>query len=220
MHKFWLDNGACLKLYASPYTPASETSSDWGFQYTGAHDFDIEKGADIAVTHGPPQGIMDMTSQKKRIGCPQLFAAITKAQPRVHCFGHVHDSWGAKLVSWRPNISENPTHFSDIDNDKSFVVENVATLRGSKFETPEERMKREDNKERYKLQRYCHANHDRPIGPGETMFVNASLMAFGELSQLSWIIELVLDRCEGTSLKRGPGDNVITDQVKHMKNQI
>lgn len=216
-HQLHLDNGACLRLYASPYTPSNENCGGWGFQYAGAHDFAIEEGTDIAITHGPPHGIMDMTSRKERIGCPQLFAAVARAQPRIHCFGHVHESWGAKLASWRPKISERPQHFSDIDNDKSFVVENLARLRGSKFETPEGKKEREDNKERYKLQRYCHCNPERSIRPGETMFINAALMAAGELSQFPWLVNIDLDRYEDNRRKRKADSGVGTAQSDSKK---
>lgn len=190
-HNLHLPNGARLKVYVSPYTPTHDCPG-WGFQYEGAHDFTIERNTDIAITHGPPHGIMDMTSRKERIGCPQLFAAIARAQPKVHCFGHVHESWGARLVSWRPKISERPQHFTDIDNDKSYVIENLARLRGSKFESPDDKKEREDRIARYKSLRYCGIG--KSLQPGETMFVNAALMGSGELDQVPWVVNIDLDR--------------------------
>jgi hypothetical protein len=50
------------------------------------------------MTHSPPHGIFDYTGYKKRAGSPSLFAAFAKAKPRVHCFGHIHESWSAKLA--------------------------------------------------------------------------------------------------------------------------
>ncbi|KAF5596208.1 metallophosphoesterase domain-containing protein [Fusarium pseudocircinatum] len=158
-HEICLQNGAWIKLYASPYTPATAGSTDWGFQYNGPHEFAIPKGIDIVVTHGPPHGIMDMTPERQRIGCPQLFSAIAKAQPRIHCFGHVHSSWGAKIVSWRPNISENTSHFSVIDNAKSRVVESLPRLQGTKWESPEENKARKERLQRYESQRCCVASY-------------------------------------------------------------
>ncbi|EEU43149.1 uncharacterized protein NECHADRAFT_46630 [Fusarium vanettenii 77-13-4] len=200
-HQFPLDNGALLRVYASPYTPTTGNSSDWGFQYSGAHEFAIEKGTDIVVTHGPPHGIMDMTTERQRIGCPQLFGAVARAQPKLHCFGHVHDSWGAKLVAWRPTISDQPSHFSDIDNGKSVVIESLSRLKGSKFESAEDREAREDAVERYKSQWYCHTSHcggdNRPLGLGETLFVNAAVMGDGELSQYPWLVDIELEPYRG-----------------------
>ncbi|KAJ4326310.1 hypothetical protein N0V84_003176 [Fusarium piperis] len=201
-HQFALANGALLRVYASPYTPTTGNSSDWGFQYSGAHDFAIEKGTDIVVTHGPPHGIMDMTTERQRIGCPRLFAAVARAQPRLHCFGHVHSSWGAKLVAWRPTISDKPSHFSDVDNDKSVVIESLARLKGAKFESAEDKKSRQDAAERYRLQRCCRTSHcdgdDRCLGPRETLFVNAAVMGPDEeLSQYPWLVDIELESCQG-----------------------
>ncbi|KAL4778127.1 Metallo-dependent phosphatase-like protein [Aspergillus varians] len=120
-HHFTLQNGASLKVYASPYTPSL---GDWGFQYhpeTG-HGFDISNDVDVVISHGPPRGIMDTTNSGGRAGCPKLFEAIARSRPRMHCFGHIHEGWGEKLVGWRRNISEKPSHLTDIDNGRSTVL--------------------------------------------------------------------------------------------------
>ncbi|KIL95967.1 metallophosphoesterase domain-containing protein 1 [Fusarium avenaceum] len=221
-HQVTLENGALLRLYTSPYTPSTDDSSDWGFQYNGAHDFDIEKGTDIAITHGPPHGILDMTGgRRKRVGCPQLFRAIARAQPRLHCFGHVHNSWGAKLVSWRPRISDNPSHFTDIDHEKSSVIESLSRLKGSKFESPEDKKAREDSIERYNSQRCCISSHcgqdEKPLRPGETLFVNAAVMGDDGLSQLPWLIDIELEGKEQDRKRKA--DPILTpkQEVKRSK---
>ncbi|KAH7244150.1 Metallo-dependent phosphatase-like protein [Fusarium redolens] len=200
-HEIRLQNGASMKVYASPYTPATGGSTDWGFQYNAAHEFAVPKGLDIVVTHGPPQGLMDTTTEKQRIGCPQLFSAIAKAQPRIHCFGHVHNSWGAKIVSWRPQISENPSHFSDIDNTKSRVIESLPRLKGTKWESPEDSQSRQERSERYKSQRFCVTSccpgDEDQLAPEETLFVNAALMGSEGLTQYPWLVEIELERCRG-----------------------
>lgn len=61
-HQFVLVNGASLKVYASLYTVSS--NADWGFQREDAHNFNIEDDTDIAITHGPPHGVMDITTKK------------------------------------------------------------------------------------------------------------------------------------------------------------
>lgn len=227
-HEIRLQNGALMKVYASPYTPATADSMGWGFQYNGAHEFAIPKGIDIVVTHGPPHGIMDMTPEKQRIGCPQLFSAVAKPQPRIHCFGHVHSGWGAKIVSWRPRISENPSHFSDIDNAKSRVVESLPRLQGSKWESPEDMKVRQDKLERYGSQRccvasYCHGDEER-LALGETLFVNAALMGSNGLEQYPWLVEIELEghlrkvkSSDGTSTQDSsamPKDNHKTQKRK------
>ncbi|EXJ66416.1 uncharacterized protein A1O5_10568 [Cladophialophora psammophila CBS 110553] len=103
-HHFTLQNGAHLTVYASPYTPSLGAC---GFQYhpDRGHNFAIQEGVDVVITHGPPKGIMDYTHGRERAGCADLFAAlfaaVAQARPRVHCFGHIHEGWGAWLVTWR-----------------------------------------------------------------------------------------------------------------------
>ncbi|KAJ9422350.1 Metallo-dependent phosphatase-like protein [Fusarium oxysporum] len=208
-HEIRLQNGALMKVYTSPYTPSTAGSTDWGFQYNGAHEFAIPKGIDMVVTHGPPHGIMDMTPQRQRIGCPQLFSAIAKSQPRIHCFGHVHNSWGAKIVSWRPQISEHPSHFSDIDNAKSRAVEI-----------------RQDRLERYGSQRCCVASYcqgdEEQLAPGETLFVNAALMGSKGLTQYPWLVDIELERPlgDGSSTDgNSTQDSVTTPDDDHKTQQ-
>ncbi|KAK4113432.1 Metallo-dependent phosphatase [Canariomyces notabilis] len=108
VHHFNLDNGASLTVHASAFTPSVD--ADWGFQYKrGEHyDFAINNGVDVVITHGPPKGVLDLTASKQRGGCEHLFAAVARARPRLHCFGHIHEGWGAKLVAWRDTPSESP----------------------------------------------------------------------------------------------------------------
>jgi hypothetical protein len=96
---FTLRNGASLAVYASPFSPS--VGGDWGFQYhpDQGHEFLIEQGPDIVITHGPPKGIMDFTESRQRVGCSNLFTAIARTRTSLHCFGHINEGWGAKLVA-------------------------------------------------------------------------------------------------------------------------
>lgn len=105
VYSFHLQNGALLTVYASPYTPSL---GDWGFQYhpDNGHDFMIDnssgtKPVDVVIAHGPPRGIMDYTNSAEREGSVSLFRALARSRPRprMHCFGHIHEGWGAKLVT-------------------------------------------------------------------------------------------------------------------------
>ena len=127
---FDLQNGARLTVYASPFTPSLD--ADWGFQFKQGehHTFNIDQKVDVVITHGPPKGVLDYTANRQRGGCEHLFAAIVKARPRMHCFGHIHEAWGAKMVAWRGETSsENPIHFTEIDNGASVVVDSLASRR-------------------------------------------------------------------------------------------
>ncbi|KAI0879908.1 Metallo-dependent phosphatase-like protein [Annulohypoxylon maeteangense] len=200
-HRFVLKNGATLTVYASPYTPSL---GDWGFQYhpEKGHTFSIQDGTDIVITHGPPKGIMDLTHSRERAGCPDLFAAVARACPRLHCFGHIHEGWGAKLVTWREKISEIPSHFADIDNDKSVVIETLRGFRYSKVdEDKTEAASEKQNKTRLctegicRYTSHCIGDHNQLLGGSQTLFVNAATQGDEEYPvQLPWLVNIELPK--------------------------
>ena len=174
-HFFRLQNGASLTVYASPQTPSL---GNWGYQYhpDRGYNFSIQD-VDVAITHGPPKGIMDYTYSGQRAGCPYLFEAIARARPRMHCFGHIHEGWGAKLVTWRRKVSPKPSHLTDIDNGNSVLISKLSTV------TPES------------LVVTSHCSEDpHPLRYGsQTLFVNASIEGAGELPvQPPWLIDFEL----------------------------
>jgi Icc-related predicted phosphoesterase len=197
VHRFHLNNGAQLTVYASPYTPGD---SGWGFTYDAnqSHDFDIPPEVDVVVTHGPPHGIMDYTADRTRAGCPGLFAAVAKARPLLHCFGHIHTGWGAKKVAWRPKLSINPSHFTDIDNGKSPVLKNLSHLRRGQFDSDEIWAEKQKTLkqciEEGCTRALCSAAGPHPLVPKEeTLFVNAAIESpEGEPTQFPWLVEIDL----------------------------
>lgn len=34
------------------------------------------------------------------VGCEHLLRAVKRAKPLLHCFGHIHETRGAQVVSW------------------------------------------------------------------------------------------------------------------------
>ncbi|KAF2233888.1 hypothetical protein EV356DRAFT_524278 [Viridothelium virens] len=74
-HTFILKNGAKLTIYASPYTPEF---CDWAFPYE--HNLDRFNG---------------------RQGCDNILRATSRAKPRLHCFGHIHEGYGATRITWQ-----------------------------------------------------------------------------------------------------------------------
>ena len=108
---------ARLRLFASPLTPRK---GNWGFQYdrsnphrwaippatsNGDGDGDGDDAVDVVITHGPPMGIRDGTGTRQgSAGCAGLLAAVERARPRLHCFGHIHGAWGAEVVTWKREI--------------------------------------------------------------------------------------------------------------------
>lgn len=64
---------------------------------------DFDGGAtsiDIMLTHGPPHGILDQTMSGAQVGCEHLRRAVERCRPRLHCFGHIHEAWGAVRKTW------------------------------------------------------------------------------------------------------------------------
>lgn len=201
-HDFVLQNGGKLRVYASPYTPSL---GDWGFQYSPneGHNFAIEAGTNIVITHGPPRGILDRTNNRERVGCPSLFAAVAKAKPQIHCFGHIHEGWGAKLVAWRSKLSEKPSFLTDIENSASLLVEQLGTLHETKFDSPEDADAKKEKLDKYTLQKYCTASvlPEDEGDFGKTLFVNASIKGDSPDTdlQLPWLVDVMLPRESDTA---------------------
>lgn len=190
-HRFRLQNGAMLTVYASPFTPST---NEWGFQYPPdeGHEFAIDAAADIAITHGPPRGVFDYTDSKKRYGCPDLFAAVARARPRMHCFGHMHSQWGAKKVTWRSEIPEPVSHFTAIDNDESHVIESLSGLRAGKFDSPEVVEEKARKAKMLQDKGYCEVKEALEKGQ-QTLFVNAAVEGTEEHPyQLPWVVDIPL----------------------------
>ena len=205
-HRFTLSNGARLTVYASPFTPSVD--ADWGFQYRVGddHTYDIGQGdesPDIVLTHGPPQGVLDRTADQKRLGCPQLFAAVARSRPLVHCFGHVHASWAARHIAWRENISADstPTHFTAIDNGKSSTIDSLQSYQRLKFD--------DDAAANYKAARlaqlnekgYREANLVSQDGTDEcwmkTLCVNAAIQGDDNIPfHVPWVVNVPLQKAD------------------------
>ncbi|OJD18052.1 hypothetical protein AJ78_01882 [Emergomyces pasteurianus Ep9510] len=207
-HHFTLTNGASLTVYTSPYTPSC---GGWAFQYhqQPGHVFEIEKCVDLVVTHGPPKGILDRTLSGDIAGSTHVFEAVARARPRLHCFGHIHEGWGAKLITWPPadKMHEPPSYPADADEEWSFSVANLSTLRrgsgsGSDSEPDElESLEGEgvELERRFdKCYETSHCSGDaNPVEVGsQTLFVNASIKGVDENYPLHppWLIDIELPK--------------------------
>ncbi|KAE8354730.1 Metallo-dependent phosphatase-like protein [Aspergillus coremiiformis] len=179
-HYLTLTNGASLTVYASPYTPSF---GEWGFQYSAhdGHEFAIGN-VDLVMTHGPPRGVLDNTMSGRRAGCEHLFERVARSRPRMHCFGHIHGSWGAKLVAWRKTVSEKPSHLTDIDNGHSTVIEKLSNIKAS------------GPRPSY-LTSHC-ADDPNPLQHGsQTLFVNAAIEGSDDFPvHPVWLVDLDLQR--------------------------
>lgn len=132
-YSFELSNGTKFRIYASPYQPLFESAT--AFKYPRHHDrynpakthasgaenvaterSTIPKLVDIVMTHAPASGILDKLSDGRSRGCPHLLRAIRRVKPKLHCFGHVHDSNGARMISWNSKIPEIPASSNELEN--------------------------------------------------------------------------------------------------------
>ncbi|KAL2015675.1 hypothetical protein VTK56DRAFT_5032 [Thermocarpiscus australiensis] len=207
-HRLPLANGALLTVYASPYTPAFGSP---GFQYDprqGHHDFAIpqEGVVDVVVTHGPPRGVLDRSWMTgTRAGSPELFAAVARARPRLHCFGHIHEGWGAEMVTWRDDddVLHVPAGTQDghPSKDSSALLADLGSvlpLRGDPIDVVREKERQLGEYARGKCVRTSHCAGDAlPLEPGRhTLFVNAAVL--GTPVRPPWVVDIELPRAEGT----------------------
>ncbi len=98
-----------LKIFGTPYTPRFAGAFQLGFS-SGEDDRAfwntiIPDGIDILVTHGPPLGILDIVERINDVdgkpdiehcGSLGLLERVAEVKPKLHLFGHIHQSYGTK----------------------------------------------------------------------------------------------------------------------------
>ncbi|KAK3191144.1 hypothetical protein K4F52_002730 [Lecanicillium sp. MT-2017a] len=201
-YTFDLANGAVFPLYVSQYTPEY---GQWGFQYTTGHDFNIPPGVDVAMTHGPPHKVLDEAGVPgqgtpiNHAGCPDLFSAIERARPRIHCFGHIHEGWGAYHAKWRngARAGEAPaTAEACIDAEASEMSERLRNLKPltRAFPPPtEEQARRLVELSRNKGYYIDYTGSDGTAAGEQTLFLNAAIQDIrGRPTQLPFIVDMLL----------------------------
>jgi Icc-related predicted phosphoesterase len=85
-----------LKIWGCPMVPSY---GKWAFMAGRAslnkYWQQIPDDTDIVVTHGPPLGILDMTysvsNEIELAGCSALQKKLFKLDPKLSCFGHIHN---------------------------------------------------------------------------------------------------------------------------------
>lgn len=199
-HTFTLDNGARLRVYASQYTPEY---GGWAFQYPGGHEFDIPDDVDVAMTHGPPEAVLDYAGMSgTNAGCEDLFESIYRARPRIHCFGHIHEAWGAYHAQWKADADDKQpaSRKTTIDEDSSRMIKRLPGLRPNKVIDDEQAMarKREEvialSKQRGVVVDLTQGDN-RLVKGEQTLFVNAAIMDIKyQPIQLPWLINIDLPK--------------------------
>lgn len=85
-----------LKIWGSPVIP---WFYNWAFnvprgQSIKKHWDRIPEDTKVLITHGPPHGILDQVITGRHIGCKDLELIVSRIKPKVHLFGHIHESYG------------------------------------------------------------------------------------------------------------------------------
>lgn len=114
----------------------------------------------MAITHGPPKGIIDYANDQ-RAGSLDLFGAIAHQTAHALLWSHPR-GWGAKLVAWRQTVSEKPSYMTGIDNGNSTMVQRLSIVRKNAHNTNYQTSHCSDDS--HPVQRGAH-----------TLFVNAAM---------------------------------------------
>lgn len=91
-----------LRIYMSPAARRFSDRAAFSLESAAqarAHWSLVPRDLDILVTHGPPQGILDIDEYVTKYhpqGCPILRDTVEIIKPRIHFFGHIHRSAGAR----------------------------------------------------------------------------------------------------------------------------
>ena len=85
-----------VQFYGSPWQP---WFYDWAFNLQRGEEIRakwdlIPEGTHVLITHGPPYGQGDLTTQGMRVGCRDLLEAVERIRPCLHVFGHIHEGYG------------------------------------------------------------------------------------------------------------------------------
>ena len=94
-----------LHFYGSPWSSEIENASrEWAFTIPSEFPSVINEywekiptNTDVLLTHTPPYKTLDSFKRYGKthhVGCPYLVSALERIKPKLHVFGHIHDSYG------------------------------------------------------------------------------------------------------------------------------
>ena len=89
-----------LNFWGSPVHPHFDNTGTWVFglrREVLKEVWDkIPENTDVLITHGGPRGILDRIVAGTSEGCDELLVAVERVEPKLHVFGHIHESAGIK----------------------------------------------------------------------------------------------------------------------------
>jgi len=90
-----------LKIWGSPWTKTFPGINPHCKAFTVDTEEELEEkwdlipeDIDILITHSPPYGILDKNSKQEHCGSESLFKELYRIKPKLHVFGHIHESYG------------------------------------------------------------------------------------------------------------------------------
>jgi Icc-related predicted phosphoesterase len=83
-----------VKFFGSPWTPHFFGAFNANEHRLGEIFKKADDDVDVLITHGPPHGILDTPSRSDHAGSHALASELKRIKPKVHVFGHIHDSYG------------------------------------------------------------------------------------------------------------------------------
>lgn len=119
----------------------------------------------------------------KHVGCEHLLLAARRCKPKLHCFGHIHEGWGAKKVTWKAGDNYHISWTEYVEGSEEIKVDH-------------ERMKAD----RAAFVDISHVG-DKPLQWGrETLMVNASIMTLKyKPDQGPWIVDMDLEKATNST---------------------
>lgn len=90
-----------VKFYGTPYQPEF---FNWAFNLPRGNPLKdvwkkIPSDTDVLITHTPPHGILDLSLYgNEHCGCKDLLNKVKEIEPKIHVFGHIHESHGHKKI--------------------------------------------------------------------------------------------------------------------------
>ncbi|MGC9111984.1 metallophosphoesterase family protein [Acidilobus sp.] len=63
---------------------------------------------DLLVTHYPPRGVLDLAYIGVHIGLPEIGLLVRELKPKIHLFGHVHESPGVEFNDVTLSVNPGP----------------------------------------------------------------------------------------------------------------
>ena len=114
-----------IKFWGSPWQPEF---CNWAFNLPRGPELEekwqmIPPDTDFLITHGPPARWLDRCPDGEKVGCEDLRKRVFSIKPKVHAFGHIHDSYGWDYNATTVFINASTCNESYAPVNKPFVID-------------------------------------------------------------------------------------------------